>query len=66
MNMSFMLVGSASTTPVLFDLAVLLLLGWQVAGYYGADRFILPLLGAPWRPGKALRRGAPIRATNPA
>jgi thiosulfate dehydrogenase [quinone] large subunit len=66
MNMSFMLAGSASTNPVLFALAVLLLLGWQVAGYYGADRFILPLLGAPWRPGKAFHRAAPIRATNPA
>ena len=39
------------------NLAVLLMLGWQVAGYYGADRFILPLIGAPWRPGKVFRRG---------
>ncbi|MFN8515918.1 MAG: hypothetical protein U0232_29845 [Thermomicrobiales bacterium] len=39
MNMSFMLAGSASTNPVLFFLAVALILGWQVAGYYGADRF---------------------------
>ena len=62
MNMSFMLAGSASTNPVLFFLAVLLMLGWQVAGYYGADRFILPLLGAPWQPGKlfAQRRGSPV------
>jgi thiosulfate dehydrogenase [quinone] large subunit len=59
MNMSFMLAGSASTNPVLFGLAVLLILGWQVAGYYGADRFILPLIGAPWRPGKLFHRGAP-------
>jgi thiosulfate dehydrogenase [quinone] large subunit len=66
MNMSFMLAGSASTNPVLFGLAVLLMLGWQVAGYYGADRFILPLIGAPWKPGKVFHRGAPIRATNPA
>jgi thiosulfate dehydrogenase [quinone] large subunit len=59
--MSFMLAGSASTNPVLFFLAVLLMLGWQVAGYYGADRFILPLLGAPWQPGKALKfRGSPV------
>jgi thiosulfate dehydrogenase [quinone] large subunit len=57
MNMSFMLAGSASTNPVLFFLAVLLMLGWQVAGYYGADRFILPLIGAPWRPGKLFHRG---------
>jgi thiosulfate dehydrogenase [quinone] large subunit len=62
MNMSFMLAGSASTNPVLFFLAVLLMLGWQVAGYYGADRFILPIIGAPWKPGKlfAQRRGSPV------
>ena len=62
MNMSFMLAGSASTNPVLFFLAILLMLGWQVAGYYGADRFILPLIGAPWRPGKVFgqRRGTPV------
>jgi thiosulfate dehydrogenase [quinone] large subunit len=60
MNMSFMLAGSASTNPVLFFLAVALILGWQVAGYYGADRFILPVLGAPWRPGKLFHRGAPV------
>ena len=58
MNMSFMLAGSASTNPVLFFLAVFLMLGWQVAGYYGADRFILPILGAPWKPGKLIRRSA--------
>ena len=60
MNMSFMLAGSASTNPVLFFLAVALILGWQVAGYYGADRFILPLIGAPWQPGKLFQRGSPV------
>ena len=62
MNMSFMLAGSASTNQVLFFLAVLLMLGWQVAGYYGADRFILPVIGAPWRPGTLFHRGAPVPA----
>ncbi|MGI8688857.1 MAG: DoxX family protein [Thermomicrobiales bacterium] len=57
MNMSFLLAGSASTNPVLFTLAILLMLGWQVAGYWGADRFILPVLGAPWKPGLIARRG---------
>lgn len=59
LNMSFMLAGTASTNPVLFVLAVLLMLGWQVAGFYGADRFILPILGAPWRPGKLFNRTEP-------
>ena len=50
MNMSFLLAGSASTNPVLFTLAVGLILGWKVAGYYGVDRYLLPMLGTPWHP----------------
>jgi thiosulfate dehydrogenase [quinone] large subunit len=49
MNMSFMLAGSASTNPVMFTLAIGLMLAWKVAGYYGFDRYLLPLLGTPWR-----------------
>lgn len=52
MNFNFMLAGSASTNPVLFALAVALILAWKVAGYYGVDRYLLPVLGAPWSPGK--------------
>jgi thiosulfate dehydrogenase [quinone] large subunit len=64
MNMSFMLAGSASTNPVLFTIAILLMLGWQVAGHYGADRFILPMIGAPWRPGRIFtRQSAPTTTT---
>ena len=58
MNMSFLLAGSASTNPVLFTLAVGLMLAWKVAGYYGVDRYLLPRLGTPWRPGAILRRQA--------
>lgn len=58
MNMSFLLAGSASTNPVLFTLAVGLMLAWKVAGYYGVDRYLLPRLGTPWRPGAILRRRA--------
>ena len=48
MNMNFMLAGSASTNPVLFFLAVGLMLAWKVAGHYGLDRVLLPLVGTPW------------------
>jgi thiosulfate dehydrogenase [quinone] large subunit len=51
MNMSFLLAGSASTNPVMFILAIGLMLAWKVAGYYGVDRWLLPKLGTPWRPG---------------
>jgi thiosulfate dehydrogenase [quinone] large subunit len=49
MNMSFLLAGSASTNPIMFTLAVGLMLAWKVAGYYGLDRYLLPLLGTPWK-----------------
>jgi thiosulfate dehydrogenase [quinone] large subunit len=54
MNMSFMLAGSASTNPVLFTLAIGVILAWRVAGYYGLDRYLLPRLGTPWGPGTLL------------
>jgi thiosulfate dehydrogenase (quinone) large subunit len=57
MNMSFLLAGTASTNPVMFTLAIGLILAWRIAGYYGLDRYILPALGTPWR--------APVR-TRPA
>ena len=48
MNMSFLLAGSASSNPVLFTMAIGLILAWRVAGYYGVDRYLLPMLGVPW------------------
>jgi thiosulfate dehydrogenase (quinone) large subunit len=56
MNMSFLLAGSASTNPVLFTMAIGLILAWKVAGYYGLDRYLLPMLGTPWS-GRVARRG---------
>ncbi|HEY7971000.1 MAG TPA: DoxX family membrane protein [Candidatus Limnocylindrales bacterium] len=49
MNMSYLLAGSASTNPVLFAMAIGLILAWKVAGYIGLDRYLLPLVGVPWR-----------------
>jgi thiosulfate dehydrogenase (quinone) large subunit len=57
MNMSFLLAGSASSNPIMFTLAVGLMLAWKVAGYYGVDRYLLPRLGTPWRPGALFLRG---------
>jgi thiosulfate dehydrogenase (quinone) large subunit len=60
MNMSFLLAGSASTNPIMFTLAVGIMLAWKVAGYYGLDRWLLPALGVPWRGHvEAPRPGAP-------
>jgi thiosulfate dehydrogenase [quinone] large subunit len=49
MNMAFMLAGTTSTNPIMAILAVLLILAWKNAGFIGLDRFLLPLLGTPWK-----------------
>jgi thiosulfate dehydrogenase [quinone] large subunit len=54
MNFNFMLAGTASTNPVLFLLAILLILAWKTAGWWGLDRWLLPKLGTPWQPGELL------------
>jgi thiosulfate dehydrogenase [quinone] large subunit len=65
MNMSFLLAGSASSNPVLFTMAIGLILAWRVAGYYGLDRYLLPALGAPWKPGRVFGgRTVPGTATS--
>lgn len=48
MNWNFMMAGSASTNPLLFVAAIVLIMAWKVAGYIGADYFLLPKLGTPW------------------
>lgn len=48
MNWNFMMAGSASTNPLLFVVAVALIMAWKVAGTIGADRYLLRWLGTPW------------------
>jgi thiosulfate dehydrogenase [quinone] large subunit len=52
MNWNFMMAGSASSNPMLFVIAVGLILAWKVAGYVGADYFLLSWLGTPWKTAK--------------
>lgn len=54
MNWNFMMAGSASTNPLLFAAAIALVLAWKIAGYYGLDRVLLPMLGTPWKVGYLL------------
>lgn len=56
MNWNFMMAGTASTNPLLFVAAVLLILAWKVAGYIGLDYFLLPWLGTPWNREKRERQ----------
>ena len=48
MNWNFIMAGSASVNGVFFGLAVLLVLAWKIAGYLGADYFLLPRVGDLW------------------
>ena len=52
LNMSFGLAGVAGVNPVFFAAAMLLVLAWRNAGYYGLDRYALPMLGTPWHRGR--------------
>jgi thiosulfate dehydrogenase [quinone] large subunit len=56
MNMNYLFAGTVSSNPVLFILQLFLILAWRVAGYVGFDRYVLPLLGTPWAPGKAFSK----------
>jgi thiosulfate dehydrogenase [quinone] large subunit len=67
MNMSFLLAGTVSTNPVLFFVGILLILAWKNAGYLGLDRFLLPMLGTPWKqPTLGSAPPAPVIAPHPA
>jgi thiosulfate dehydrogenase (quinone) large subunit len=57
MNWNYLMAGTASTNPMLLAAAVLLVLAWKVAGYYGVDRYLLPMLGTPWRAGRMFTHG---------
>ena len=48
MNWNFIMAGSASVNGVFFGLAVLLVLAWKIAGYLGADYFLLPRVADLW------------------
>lgn len=52
MNMNYLFAGTVSINPLLFLLGLFLILAWRVAGFYGADYWLLPYLGTPWQPGK--------------
>jgi thiosulfate dehydrogenase (quinone) large subunit len=62
MNWNYVMAGSASTNPILVLGALLLILAWKTAGYYGLDRFVVPLLGATWEDEDMRMRRARVRS----
>jgi thiosulfate dehydrogenase [quinone] large subunit len=65
MNLNFMLAGTASTNPVLFTVAIFIILAWKTAGYVGVDRWLLPLLGTPWQAGQIFQHAGTRPAVRP-
>ena len=58
MNWHFVMAGAASTNAMLMAVAMLLVLAWKTAGWFGLDRVLLPAVGTPWQAGSLLpRRG---------
>lgn len=53
MNWNYIMAGSASVNGVFIVLAVLLMLAWKVAGYIGADYYLLPRLAEFWMRAKS-------------
>ncbi|MGH7795997.1 MAG: hypothetical protein ACREQ2_14080 [Candidatus Binatia bacterium] len=63
MNWSFIMAGSASTNGLLFAIATWLVLAWRNAGWIGLDRWLLPALGTPWKPGRVFTVNRTAKAT---
>ncbi|HEU5347812.1 MAG TPA: hypothetical protein VFU63_04285 [Ktedonobacterales bacterium] len=65
MNLNYLLAGTVSINPILGTLGLFLCFAWRVCGWIGLDRWLLPALGLPWKPGEMFRtpQGAP--ATSP-
>jgi thiosulfate dehydrogenase [quinone] large subunit len=61
MNWNYVMAGSASTNGLLLIAAIVLVLAWKTAGYYGLDRWLLPLIGTPWR-SRRVQRSEPNSA----
>ncbi len=48
LNINFMLSGVMDPNLVTGMETLFLIMAWRIAGYYGIDRWLLPLLGTPW------------------
>ena len=66
MNASFIFAGTAGANPLMFILAIFLALGWRVAGYWGLDRWALPMIGVPGTAGTVFQRRRANRGQSPA
>jgi thiosulfate dehydrogenase (quinone) large subunit len=51
MNMNYLLAGTVSINPIIGMFGLFLCISWRVCGWIGVDRWLLPMLGMPWKPG---------------
>jgi thiosulfate dehydrogenase [quinone] large subunit len=58
MNWHFVMAGAASTNAMLALVGVLLVLAWRTAGWWGLDRWVLPLLGLRRTPSQSIKAQA--------
>lgn len=66
MNASFIFAGTAGANPLMFILAIFLALAWRVAGYWGLDRWVLPMIGVPGETGTVFQRRRARQGQSPA
>ena len=59
MNLNYILAGTVSINPVIGTMAIFLVIAWRVCGWIGADRWLLPMLGLPWKPGSLFQQPPP-------
>lgn len=55
MNFNYLFAGTVSINPLLLFIELFLILAWRTAGWWGGDRWLLPVLGVPWKPGSAFK-----------
>jgi thiosulfate dehydrogenase [quinone] large subunit len=58
MNMNYLFAGTVSINPALFLIELILILAWRTAGWWGLDRWLLPLLGTPWQRGSVFQKSS--------
>lgn len=51
MNLNYLLAGTVSINPILGMVGLFLVFSWRACGWIGLDRWFLPALGLPWKPG---------------
>jgi thiosulfate dehydrogenase [quinone] large subunit len=57
MNWNYLMAGSVSLNPLMIIGAILLIMSWKVAGYYGVDRYLILRVWPP-RGSSAFHRGS--------